>query len=646
MNHITRNRFYYNRCMHKQRGQMTIFIAFIFQILFVFFAMAINVGMMVHDKINLQNAVDLAAFYGAQRQAEVLNVVAHTNYQIRQSWKLLTWRIRAMGDATRATHPAQGNPPVQFSGNDTAWANANSALGICVTNFDWSFPTATAKENICGKGGSNINIPQIPQLQVAFFPWDFLTQNILQDLQEQFSNQCKGMGQYNRFLAVRWIGTYRLNIGMRQKLINKMAEFMKDFKDIKGESIEEGMLATFRANITRANLESLENNSGSFTTFNSMKDVDRKNWLPNIKIVPFIPYTDLYESGGCKGDVKHVTVRPQDGSSVAESAIQGFIFEPPAGADEDYHSTRGVEKNPWYITYTGAKSKTAPRKPFFPFGKAVELDARAFAQPFGGRIGPWTKKVWQRQAGHEQSGDLVDKLMPPKFTGFQAGAVGVNNLPNYSRFPNDEIGLKSSATLATSFFTKPQNQKFNVKLYDHLPDEALTDALAKPGQQGDWQRRYEIAALSPDLFDIQYYSIQPKFYESYLQKMQSIFNQQLQMPLDYGSTQQEKFSVLQQVEIAKQINVFQRAYFIVNSWEQLLTSWAPNGTVDYTFPADRFGKCPVTPDKVATDSNCVAGGRSGYSVKIVAKNFLESSELALGGDGNLKGPILNPPTDF
>ena len=57
---------------------MAIFVALIFQVLFVFFAMAINIGLVVHDKINLQNSVDLAAYYAASKQAEVLNVIAHS----------------------------------------------------------------------------------------------------------------------------------------------------------------------------------------------------------------------------------------------------------------------------------------------------------------------------------------------------------------------------------------------------------------------------------------------------------------------------------------------------------------------------------------------------------------------------------------
>ena len=49
------------------KGQITIFIILTFQVLFVFLVMMINIGFVVHDKINLQNSVDLGVIYGAQK---------------------------------------------------------------------------------------------------------------------------------------------------------------------------------------------------------------------------------------------------------------------------------------------------------------------------------------------------------------------------------------------------------------------------------------------------------------------------------------------------------------------------------------------------------------------------------------------------
>ncbi len=89
----------FNQNLKNRKGQIALFIALIFQILFMFFAMVINVGLLVHHKINLQNSADLAAYYGSMKQAESMNAIAHVNYQIRQSWKLLAWRYRMLRTA-------------------------------------------------------------------------------------------------------------------------------------------------------------------------------------------------------------------------------------------------------------------------------------------------------------------------------------------------------------------------------------------------------------------------------------------------------------------------------------------------------------------------------------------------------------------
>lgn len=80
-----------------QKGQVAIFVALIFQVIFIFFALLINVGLLIHHKINLQHSTDLAAYYGAMKQAEQMNALAHINFQMRQAWKLLTWRYRVLG---------------------------------------------------------------------------------------------------------------------------------------------------------------------------------------------------------------------------------------------------------------------------------------------------------------------------------------------------------------------------------------------------------------------------------------------------------------------------------------------------------------------------------------------------------------------
>ena len=114
-----------------QKGQVAVFVALIFQVVFVFFAMLINVGLLVHHKINLQQSTDLAAYYGAMKQAEILNVMAHVNYQIRQSWKLFTWRYRVLGTfgMERENGKNGGNVnPIDAPIMPVAWRQYNSPI--------------------------------------------------------------------------------------------------------------------------------------------------------------------------------------------------------------------------------------------------------------------------------------------------------------------------------------------------------------------------------------------------------------------------------------------------------------------------------------------------------------------------------------
>ena len=93
------------RPLRNEKGQIAIFLVLVFQILFVFFAMSVNIGLVVYDKINLQNATDLAAYYAAEKQAEMLNQVGHINYQIRQAYKLLVFRLRVIGSVSIGVGP-------------------------------------------------------------------------------------------------------------------------------------------------------------------------------------------------------------------------------------------------------------------------------------------------------------------------------------------------------------------------------------------------------------------------------------------------------------------------------------------------------------------------------------------------------------
>ena len=71
----------------------------------------------------------MAAYYGAKQQAEVLNAMAHINYQMRQNWKLLAWRYRVLGTLVQDAGQHNSHPP----GSLPYWCPQNKTKNIhCV----------------------------------------------------------------------------------------------------------------------------------------------------------------------------------------------------------------------------------------------------------------------------------------------------------------------------------------------------------------------------------------------------------------------------------------------------------------------------------------------------------------------------------
>jgi hypothetical protein len=172
-------------------------------------------------------------------------------------------------------------------------------------------------------------------------------------------------------------------------------------------------------------------------------------------------------------------------------------------------------------------------------------------------------------------------------------------------------------------------------------------------------RGYEIAGISPNLFDAIYYSIEPNYIQNYMLRSLSGF------PFNGVSVRQDiggraDNSVL--ISVEGQIPEFMNTAGAISGspstypWQltkasQLLTGWSPLAIIDYRFPTN-FADCevPVPPEfdqpntRIPVPGRCLYGGRVGYSVKIVSRQYLTSPDLEFGGAG-VKGPIRNPPTN-
>jgi len=515
-----------------ESGQVALFVAMIFQVLFVFFAMMINVGLLVHHKINLQNSVDLAAYYGAAKQAESLNAIAHVNYQIHQAWKLLNFRYRHLGEygdaVPGATYPGRLlTDPKPISEQPLA---LNPAFCITYSPFN----IMTAGESYCKNAGTGIlsfQHPQAPSISAsglatlidptlgAYLAGMTAT---FSALQTQLAGSCIERSVINMFALVRFIYAYKQDISSRKRLILDLANNMSDPDpvDIDGAKVSDGVRQTLVRNLTYQNKESLQ----TIQFYNSMSDpacggssrgtLVPPKWLSEINIYPFYyAFIALASGGACpttQTDFRSFAINtlPSPDPSVqavvvnsgdpnldnyrsAITAMNNNGARDNADVDDEAsltNTTLGYEKNPYCVAYSAVTATSQPNIPFAPFGN-VTLTATALAKPFGSTIGPqfgqegWTKGgqnsgITPRQP-YMVNQRWIHGSTPP--SGFTATEPGAMDAPRYA---GDSIGTKSNIT--SWAFGKSLSDSFDPGLnggantmslswWDHLMDP--TDSL-------------------------------------------------------------------------------------------------------------------------------------------------------------------------
>lgn len=647
--------------LENHNGQMAIFVALIFQVLFVAFAMAINIGLVVHDKINLQNAVDLAAYYAAQRQAEQLNVIAHQNYQIRQSFKLLSWRYNVLGVAGQDLHPTKSGAGT-FS-EDAFVTQPRVCVAYRPLFSEVGGGNANA-ENMCRR--EIVRVPQIklPGIIAGFNPINIIFQARVQNLVTQLKGLCKNYGAYNFYFAAASMAAFRRDQANRKQVMYAIAANMsKPFEtmaDLDGAPVETGVQKTLQKNLTFENASSLQ----GIQTFNSLQGIAREDWLHELPISFTMLYTDILNNSQetCESETKTVDIGPNEQGFLPGGVVQdllNFVGNPPAG--DINQMSLGVEKNPWIVVYSKVTARTKPREIFWPFGEPVTLEATAYAQPFGGRIGPWFYDKWSNGA-KASSGARVDPLTPP-LAGANLPANSDELLPNHSRYPGDPTGLHSIQAQAAipSVNGLAGNVSDYVGIADFGPGLANDIVAFNPAVPGGGQiRQTELAAIVPDLFDLAYYSIEPRFNQMYLPKLIAARNAlgigNVPIRGDLGSREADpgrgSIGIFEQMKYANGEGLpspilSPRDYWQVRDREQMLVDWVHADSFEEMEAVNtaRFGVCTQNDDgKIPASGSCISGGRTGYSVKLVSPEYLRSGELELGGPGQA-GAILNPPPE-
>lgn len=702
------------RLTNKQSGQVALFVALIFQVLFVFFAMVINVGLLVHHKINLQNSVDLAAYYGAARQAEMMNAVSHVNYQIRQAYKLLMFRYHQVGSAGENREHPFDNRAGQMQ-----IRNENDELSKVPTAFCLAYrphSIVQADETYC-KDLQNLVIPkpESPDLvggTAYFFTIQESIRQATETLRNQLTRQCQVVGQQNYFALARFIAAYKSDVANRKKLLIKLANKISEEEpsDLDGQSVRLGVYKTLLKNLTLPNSDSIRSVYGDqgmgsgnanvqFEFLNGLSqgncglrgaEWEPPGWLAEVLIFPYLRYleADCAGNSAVSFTAKPISMGNDSSSPRYRTILDDDLLEKirdivnePTGDNAQtrlFKSSLGFEKNPWCMAYVGVKAKATPRIPFTPLG-SVTLEAQAYAKPFGGKIGPWYGTTWQ--AGQPRSFGETRDTKTDILAPFRVDIGGItidpndpnndiNFSPNNARYWRDEFGQRSNLTMAHSAQAIHAIDKIDFMWWEHLFDDDM-DNLGTSGDPLAWDketsqappiRDLELASIAPDHFDLTQYSIEPDFHDNYLIRIkkgyEGEFNFAMRPDLGGrllgGDDKMRRFNIRHQIEHLNDtqknpLDVQTKLRYYLLDFAGLLTSWQGKSNYDYSLDTERFGKCDsegVIKDDIdinfKTSGMCFAGGRTGYSVKIVDGNYLRRPDLELGGRG-VSGAILNSP---
>jgi hypothetical protein len=437
-----RKKFLFRRTkLRDERGQAAIFMALFVSTMIMLFAFTTNIGMLVHAKINLQNAADAAAYAGAAVQARQLTNAAYLNWEMRRALKEFLFYYTVRGqfaampcyplDAQGHKYPLCAQTPGEarydFAFYDPREVNDETGgpylPTTCVifdpdNNYCQKSKVAGIPEFPSG-GGWGVADPIVAAVRAA-------TAQIIQKKKDD----CNGRTDVNRQFLGAWLfnlypykdassniyigndvdnpfpynGLDRLGVLPRMALlrarINNLEEALNLNMGFEGMSstITEETMGALRGSgkpldyyerpiqaflSAKNNLPTISEDNGNFSDIKLTELVPNQpgpvDPNPNLKNPPILAKFD---------DLKARV-------SFANSLFTG-IADGLAGNCVQFREIRtiagfpfGVTKNPNVITYYAVRLEAHARLLFSPFGGngVVPLSAYAAAKPFGSRIG-------------------------------------------------------------------------------------------------------------------------------------------------------------------------------------------------------------------------------------------------------------------
>ncbi|MEA9356830.1 Tad domain-containing protein [Bacteriovorax sp. PP10] len=190
------------------RGQLSIFMGIALILVMGMLAFIINIGLFVKAKINLQNAVDAAAFSGAAVQARQLTNIANVNWEMRNTYKEWMFKYYILGQMglvkgnNNLSDSALGsNASVSFLLRTPSVAGTASSVGFDKYNVPSICVHNNSSTDICPIYALP-GIPRFPAIGVAGITE--IHEAFVNKLVEEKGENCSARTQINFLAALSW----------------------------------------------------------------------------------------------------------------------------------------------------------------------------------------------------------------------------------------------------------------------------------------------------------------------------------------------------------------------------------------------------------------------------------------------------------
>ena len=209
-------------------AKSAIFFALVFTFMFILFAMVVDFGHLINNKINLQNAADAAAYAGAAWQAQALSRLGHMNYRLRQNLKELAMRVHV----THLRHNRNFPRGAQFwNGGDSA---PNVEPFICqqahgyqaLSGLRYRFDTNLCRNASPTTGG----LPPIvvPPVIASFDPFAVAIAAQIRKIADAAKQECSAAATDNRRLAEHLISVYTRRSRYHADQMRQISQWLND----------------------------------------------------------------------------------------------------------------------------------------------------------------------------------------------------------------------------------------------------------------------------------------------------------------------------------------------------------------------------------------------------------------------------------